>query len=988
MLSREELSAFGCTDTARAEQALRAIAARHGDAFADAAWNAAKTSAEPTLALGVLARLAEHLTPPSLAWVAPLAGASDFLPRLVFTRPGLIKTIDGSKWLKRSKPPERVQAEAVGATRHAADLLSLKERLRRHKYRELLRISVRDVVHGASSRELGLELSVLAQALVHASFQWLTRQWPSGRRELAVIALGKLGGSDLNFSSDIDLLYLFREEREGADAEHYTRLTTALTQSLAERTDSGFCFRVDLNLRPLGRGGPQVLSLAQALKYYDTQGRTWERSALLKARFIAGDEALGNEFLEAIAPFVWKRQTSRHASTVVASLQEMKGQIDLRGKASTQDVKLGPGGIREIEFFTNALQLLEGGKNPLVRERVTLKALRRLEQAGQLPAPDAEALEEAYLFLRRVENRLQMLEERQTQDLPADEPALHRLARGLGFGESAAFLTELERHRAFVRQAFKELLGQLTTEQLPDEPLLALALDLDAPLTARVNALADRGFHAPDAALRAIERISKVSPAPFVLGPSGMALEALRWLAELLRTPDPDQALMHLADFLAELPEPAGYVALLERHPLARRRLLNVFGQSDFLARTLIRHPGLLDALVQPESQSALKPFETIRQELAQRVTRDAHAEERLTSLRRYKNEEVLRIGLFDIADELSVPQVAEQLTSLADSVLDEVLFLAESEVRERYGSPRHGRAVEGLLVIGMGKLGGHELGYHSDLDLTFVYSGDGQAETTGGTHGKISHHEYFAKVAQGLLAMLQESGREGFLYRVDARLRPSGSKGTLVVSEAAFFDHHDRRAQLWERQALIKARGIAGDQSIFKRLEAQVLGPLVYDRALPPDAAVEIDRLRRRMESELGKETVEGLDTKVGTGGLVDVEFATQYLQLKFGRTTPAVRTSNTLAAIEALRNAGHLSEAAADTLRDGYLFHRRVENRLRLVHGYSLARLPTRGRALALFARRLRYLSAEGGAAFLQDYQQNAARVRQAYVQALGIA
>jgi glutamate-ammonia-ligase adenylyltransferase len=458
-------------------------------------------------------------------------------------------------------------------------------------------------------------------------------------------------------------------------------------------------------------------------------------------------------------------------------------------------------------------------------------------------------------------------------------------------------------------------------------------------------------------------------------------VQAVRLLSELARTPDPDQALLLFSDFLARLNQPEGYLKLLTTLPRASRRLFNLFGQSEFLSRTFLRHPELLDALVQHQFDEPVKDAERIRQELAARVGRYTDPEERHAAMPRFKNEELLRIGLNDIGGDLPVPDVARQLTAVADAVLDECLFLAESEQRERYGIPLRNGAREGLVIIAMGKQGGHELGYHSDLDLLFVYSGEGSAETTGGTRGQVTHHEYFAKVVQRLLTLLTLQLRAGYLYKIDARLRPSGNQGALVVSLDALRKHHQERARLWERQALIKARPAAGDTTRFHRLQHEVLAPLVYERPLPPDAAEEIDRLRTRMEREVAHETAEELNPKVGNGGLVDVEFTVQYLQLLHGREHPRVRGTNTLEAVDALLAEGCLSDGDADALRSGYLFLRRLENRLRLVHGHPLARMPTRGRALAQLARRLGVLGPDPGATLLAEYRACATRVREVY-------
>ncbi|HZX40928.1 MAG TPA: bifunctional [glutamate--ammonia ligase]-adenylyl-L-tyrosine phosphorylase/[glutamate--ammonia-ligase] adenylyltransferase, partial [Myxococcaceae bacterium] len=367
---------------------------------------------------------------------------------------------------------------------------------------------------------------------------------------------------------------------------------------------------------------------------------------------------------------------------------------------------------------------------------------------------------------------------------------------------------------------------------------------------------------------------------------------------------------------------------------------LDLFGQSAYLSTELARTPELLDQLVSWDAEALHKPPERIRAELDGRAARATEDPEQLLgALRRFKNEEVLRVGLGDIAGELEVPEVAQQLTALADGLLDHAVLLAAEHARARWGIPRmrDGRRAP-LAVLGMGKLGGRELGYHSDLDLLFVYGSSADEETTGGSQGRIGHHEYFARMVQRLLSLLTLQYREGRLYQVDTRLRPSGNQGPLVVSEEALLEHHGRRAQLWERQALVKARAVAGDVAYGERLLRTALGPLVWERPLPEGAAEEIHRLRMRMEREVAGESVERLNPKTGQGGLVDVEFATQYLQLLHGTSLPEVRQPGTLEALAALAARGRLRREDATELREGYLFLRRVENRQRLVHGRAL--------------------------------------------------
>ncbi len=980
---------------------LERLSLRWGGDGTEAVRRHAARAAEPERFISLFERLLPYLErsrdPNRLHSLLSVMSASSFLPRLLAQRPALLALLGHNGTLMGEKAAEsfRREAQARAARVGAGSPPVFYRQLRRYKYRELLRVALRDAHLAASPEILGRETSALAEGAIRAALQYAARdliqryglpagpELPSPEAPVpgfCVLGMGKLGGGDLNFSSDIDLIYVYRNAGETTGgirgslnhSQYYAFLSEALTQALSTTAPEGFCYRVDLNLRPQGRSGAIALSLPQMLTYYESLGRTWERAALIKARVVAGSHALGNELLDGLAPFVWRRHLDYSA---VSELKQLKAQIDLRGRSSGDDVKLGPGGIREVEFFANALQLLYGGKQPFLRERNTLRALRRLESVGLVSASDADDLEAAYLFLRRVENRLQMAEERQTHRLPPAGSELEALAATLGFGRGKELMSELNRHRTNVKTAFHILLGQVATDALPDEPLLALALDLEADAERRRQALAERGFDNPERALSLLERWATLPDAPFEKGMS--------WLSDIVRTADPDQALLHFTEFLTATSAPRGALTLLSRTPTASRRLLNLFGQSDFLSGYFLRHPELFDGLIQGQWDQPSKTPERIKQQLLSRAQRYRDPAECLGAMRRFKNEELLRIGLNDIAGVLDVPAVAHQLTAIAEGVLDQALFLASAELIERYGTPLDGGRPATLAMLGMGKLGGAELGYHSDLDLIFVYGGSGRLgdESTGGSRGRISAREFFGKLTQRFLSFLQLQFREGTLYRVDTRLRPSGNQGTLVVSFQAFRDHHSKRAQLWERQALIKARPVAGDPELGQRIRREIIEPLTFERPLPPNAAVEIDRLRTRMEREIAKETHEVANPKTGHGGLVDVEFSTQYLQLLHGRLDPSLRSPSTLRALDALVDRGLLPFEDGEILREGYLFHRRVESRLRLVHGQSLALLPTAGKPLAQLARRLGYWEQGGAETFLAEYREWAGRVRAVY-------
>ncbi len=806
--------------------------------------------------------------------------------------------------------------------------------------------------------------------------------------------MGKLGAGELNFSSDIDLIYVYQSDGN-TTGEHplthfayYARLAELVTESLAKVTEDGFVFRVDLNLRPDGRSGPIVNGIRAAELYYQAFGRSWERNALVKARPAAGDLAVGGELLALLEPFIWRRSLDLG---IIEEIQAMKARIDARaGAEGKDDLKLGKGGIREAEFFVSALQLLHGGKlrDPGIRERAVLRALDRLLFAGIVPARDRDAISDAYLFLRRAEHRVQMVDGRQTHRLPPPEERLG-LARSMGYADVEKFEAALAGYRERVSTLFAGLLGT-GGGTAPLDPELALLADQQVEPERRKEIALRRGFGNPDQAIAAIDALARRST-PF--SRMGDPAAAVALLTEVAATPDPDQAIAHLSEFAAALQSAETYFRILRDSPRVARQLVSLFGTSDFLSKRFLRHPELVDQLIRDDQVVLEKALPGFREEIASRLATvppdtqiDEALERKLAELRRYKNEEVLRIAMHDIAGSIRLSSVAEQLSDLAEALLGAALELAEEEARAKGRMPP-GR----LTVMALGKLGGRELGYHSDLDLIFLYPATGPGET--GSPGQSTAHTLYARLAERFLSFLQMPLREGFLYKIDTRLRPSGNQGALVTSDQGFARYHlaspegpQVRSQLWERQALLRARFAAGDAAFFDRVRREVLEPVLFGTAVDRAAlAAEVVRMRERMESEIGKEAAKGKNPKVGRGGIVDIEFAVQYLQLAHGHDFPSIRTPGTPEALRLLRGAGLLREGTYDALAQGYEFHRRLATRMRIVHDYGIDYLPAGGRALAQLARRLGYHGEDPGARLLADYGRITDAVRAAFLDAV---
>ena len=958
----------------------------------------------PERALASLEELIASGHEPDGALLDPLLrvlGSSQALATTLFTVADA-----GLDWFRKS-----LEIERVSASEHVSELggeapdprsEDLPALLRRHKRRHVLRIGARDVLRLATVEETMREISALAEgstevALRHALARAAEEYGefdPSHPLRFTVLAMGKLGGGELNFSSDVDLVYLFDGGTSGStggrrgsvSAQAWAaRVAEIVTRALGERTADGLVFRVDLRLRPDGQNGPIVNSLPAAILYYEAWGKTWERAAMLKARPIAGDLALGEAFLAEMIPFVYRRYLD---FATLEEIQDMKARIAREHSRARleRDVKLGPGGIRDVEFIVQVLQLIHAGRDVRLRVRPTLEALRAIASAGIIDENEAEALAGAYRFLRDVEHKIQILHERQTQLLPADAEEERLLARRLGLhldvaegtreseadlpAETARFRSALARYRGAVTRSFEKLFFEARERSGADEQTTALLQRLDDPVEARER-LGQMGFGDPERALQNLRQLrdgSTSAPA------SPRRRRALLELAPILfsevrRSTDPDLVLQSMGEFVSAVGARTSFLALLKENPATLRLLTGLFGSSRYLSNFFLRHPELLDSLVRADLAMVRKDLRVLERELASAVDTATDYESELDALRRFRNEEFLRIGVNDIQGVLDVFEVAEQLSDLAEACLRAALGIATRALAERVG-PFAGR----FAVVGMGKLGGRELNYNSDLDLVFIYDGPAVAG--------LSLHERFTKLAQRLMAVLQVTTREGYAYKIDMRLRPSGSAGPLVSSLESYRRYHETSSALWERQALIRARGVAGDESLVAEVES-VNRQFVYGRGLGAHDVAEIARLRTRMEQELAGESDRRWNLKTGRGGIVDIEFLVQMLQLRHGQDHPAVRSRRTIEALDALRDAALIDEEPYRVLHDGYRFLRRLENSLRIERDQPVEALEHAGAASV--ARRLGYRGdpESAGAELLRDFERVREGVRRVYEQ-----
>ncbi|MCX8073186.1 MAG: bifunctional [glutamate--ammonia ligase]-adenylyl-L-tyrosine phosphorylase/[glutamate--ammonia-ligase] adenylyltransferase [Candidatus Binatia bacterium] len=959
-------------------------------------------AADPATALTNLERLVE-LEPHALeeyyeqAWwvdLITLLGASPSLANWLASQ--------GAEWVRAFTDAR--QAPRLSAAQHVDRLASIvtlpwgefADALRRYRHREYLRIGLHDLVHDYSVETTWTELSELAQGVVECAYRWARCRLEgdygplldgSGRlAPFVVLGMGKLGGGELNFSSDIDLVYLYEcdaSQSQGGpqgtlDARAYfTRLAEGLTRALQEVTSCGFAFRVDLRLRPDGVNGPLVNSVSNALLYYESYGQTWERTALLKARPISGVLELGERFLYEVRPFVFRRYLD---FATLADMQRMKGQIEaqLVRKGDEYNVKLGRGGIREIEFLVQTMQIVHGGRDERVRCRPTLEALERLATCRYLPSDDARALADAYRFLRDVEHKLQIETQRQTHTLPEAPLKQEILARRLGYSGEVArdeFRRELGRHTASVRAAFEKLFFRPESERRAQvaeaEERIVAALD---NRDAATSLLADLGFQSPEQSYEHLLFLRDGPPsAPSSPRRRKVLFELLPSLLSAMRqSPHPDLALQNMASFLAAVGARTSFLMLLRENPGTMRMLVRVFATSQYLANQFIRHPELLDSLVRADLVRVRRPRAELAADLASLLAAAEDLEGKLDALRRFRNQEFLRIGINCVEDLLGDEEVGEELTNLAEVCLQASLQVAADQTLARFELPElPGR----LVVLGLGKFGARELSFNSDLDLIFVY--DPQALPGVGP----TPHEIFTWLAQRLITVLQVPTKEGIVYRIDTRLRPSGHSGPLVSSLAAFRSYHEQSAQVWERQALIKARPVGGDAGLAQEVSA-VVEQFVYRTPLSTEETREIRRLRGRMERELAREGTDHVNIKTGRGGLVDIEFLVQMLQLHCGIFHTRLRQRATLQALQVLADLHILPGDDAQVLTGGYRFLRRLEQTLRLLHDRPVEDLERHDVDLFVVARRLGFASRSDPAqALWQEYVSRRERIRELY-------
>lgn len=888
---------------------------------------------------------------------------SDYLCEQLERQPDLLADLLKHGELERAYEAGQMRRRAEALLAQCDTEAELNRRLRLFRRREMVRIIWRDLSRRADLAETTLSLSEMADALIDLALSWLyddaVKRWgrPMGpdasgnqvEQSLVVLGMGKLGAFELNLSSDIDLIFAYPEngETDGSsrtlsNQEFFTRVGKKLIQALDNNTVDGFVFRVDMRLRPFGSVGPLACSFDAMETYYQDQGREWERYAMVKARVVAGDRHAGAELLALLRPFVYRKYIDFSA---FESLREMKALINREVKLKNRDrnVKLGAGGIREVEFIAQAFQLIRGGRDPRLQQRELNAILPLLPECVGMPQEVVDELLEAYRFLRDAEHALQALADRQTQELPRDEIGQARLAFVMGFDGWADFTEALDRHRAAVSRNFAEVIAPVEQEA-PDADGARRSADWhtlwDADLESETGErfLQTLGFTEPGRALQQLRDLQQSRTVQMLQQVAQTRLQAVlpRLLTMVGRTENPELTLERVLLLIQAVLRRSAYLVLLNENPGALEQLVRLCSASQWFADQIARQPGLLDELIDPRTLFSPPDKAKLNDELRQLLLRipEEDIEQQMEALRYYKHAHVLRVAASDITGALPLMKVSDYLTWLAEVILDAVLEIAWRDMTEKYGVPQRvaGEPCDpDFIIVGYGKLGGIELSYGSDLDLVFIYDADANLMTQGGGR-ELPNPVFFTRLGQRIIHILGTLTPSGQLYEVDMRLRPSGNSGLLVSSLQAFEQYQQNDAWTWEHQALVRARVVSGSEALSERFATVRESILKRERDVQALRA-EVREMREKMRRQLGTPTTqEGqvFNLKQDRGGLVDIEFMVQYLVLAHAHSHPKLlRWSDNIRLLESIEQAGLLAPDQAEDLREVYKAYRAFGHR-----------------------------------------------------------
>ncbi|MDG6268046.1 bifunctional [glutamate--ammonia ligase]-adenylyl-L-tyrosine phosphorylase/[glutamate--ammonia-ligase] adenylyltransferase [Glaesserella parasuis] len=915
--------------------------------------------------LMTLHQIPEH--PQHFPQILPLINAiamSDFVAQQLQKQPELL-----TAWLEKSpeiedceRYAERLQA-VISTVKNEEEL---QRELRRFRHREMATLSFIQSNQRASTQQVFERLSDLAEALILGARDWLFEQMcgeygtPMNelgeKQELLILGMGKLGGRELNFSSDIDLIFTYPDVGETVggrkpmeNSKFFTRLGQRLIRALDEITLDGFVYRTDMRLRPFGDSGALVLSFTAMEDYYQEQGHDWERYAMIKAKILGEDLTnINHKYLkQMLRPFVYRRYLDFSA---IQSLREMKQKIsrEVLRRGLVDNIKLGAGGIREVEFIVQTFQMMRGGRDKILQQRSLLAVLPQLAQLNLLSETQVNNLREAYLFLRHTENVLQAINDQQTQTLPTNEVDRARLAVENGAMDWESFLLQLYQHQQNVRAIFNELIGEDGSEESGEEnPKFAEWRDiLNVQLTQEDLATVLATYPVATQAHREIYQQLITTLQEWVKRPIGVRGR------EVLQTLMPkvlDQ-IFHEADYLLLLPRilkivdkitlRTTYLELLLEKEQILPQLLQLCGQSIMLAEQIACYPMLLDEFIFQQSLMTILPFEAYPQALREYLLRIPEDDEEalIDGLRQFKQSHLLRIAGADILGVLPVMKISDHLTYLAEAIIGEVVNLAWRQVAQRFGEPEHLQNGEkDFVVIAYGKLGGIELGYNSDLDLVFLHNAPEQSETVGGKKS-ISSHQFYLKLAQKINGIFNLNTSAGVLYEVDMRLRPSGEAGLLVSTFNAYNHYQKHEAWTWESQALVRTRAVYGTAELRQKFE-QIRRETLSQERSSGSLREDIRNMREKMYHHLSKTTAGQFYLKTDQGGITDIEFIAQYLVLNYAHQYPQMADwSDNVRIFDSAVACGILTADEGERLKGCYTGLRDQVHRLNLLNKESI--------------------------------------------------
>ena len=951
-------------------------------------------------------------SPETLKSLIVLFSGSQVLTDSLISEPSFFEWINNSEIINNSRSKDEFMRAyyEFAEENYLAD--NTPQQLRKFKKREYIRIGLRDLLGKTDFEETGRDLSCLADSSLQVAYEYAAEKmkkkygipyYKTDNKEIkevefAILGMGKLGGLELNYSSDIDLIYIYTSsngETQGADDcsgtitisshEYFTKLAVLLTKTIDEITPNGNVFRVDLGLRPEGTSGQIANSLESCEIYYQSWGRLWERQALMKARVSAGSEVLGKTFFDMMEPFIYRKSIDY---TVVKEITGMKEKINesiQKKKLNVRNIKLGKGGIREVEFTVQAYQLIFGGREKNIRRANTLEGLNDLSKLNYIKKTEHQQLKEAYVFLRNIENRVQISFGLQTHDLPEDKFLLAVLALKMNIeGDSIEELNnklndEFTRHTQTVSNIFSALFKKEKGRELGNNISKIVEIkSLNERILKRVP------FQSNKNALRFLKILRD---GPKFSHPTEKSINNFyKILPKILdgccEAPMPNSALENLVKFIESSKARESFLALFVENKKFLELLLKIFGSSNLISDILIKQPDLIDVIRDTESIYRFKNKTNLNKEINQNLNNCNNFEEKKDTLRRFKQGEELRIGIRYIIGEADIEGTLEDLSSLAETHLENAYQIAFIKLKNQYNKEKI--IPDSFSIIGMGKLGGSEINFKSDLDLIFVYE---DVKNDSVFSGDIVL--FYTKIYQLLHELTSQVTSAGYVYKIDSDLRPEGKSGLMINSIKSFEEYYKQRARTWEQQAMVRARFIAGNQQTGDNF-INMVRKFTYRPKLEYESIIQISRLREKIEKDLSEEVIKGKNVKLGYGGLADIEFSVQILQMMYGEKNKRLKETNTLLAVAQLDALGLIDHKDSENIKKSYLFLRNLECALRIQNISPMSHLPKEQEKLLMLARFLNYSEKESIGTvkkFLSDYTQTTKEIRIFYNKTIDI-